>query len=139
MSGSNGKPAKPEVEESLEYDKPDPAHYRAFGHPRTKFLTALHLHFNGAEQRRCGKKKVQLQYVEMTSDDDECGLAADGTSFTLVFGKRRLTVHGRNLEKGYDFCSFHRMPFIASADRDFSDGDEPIVTSIVVETVEEPE
>jgi hypothetical protein len=120
--------------------------YRAFGHPRSQALPALVLYFNAAERRKYGKKKVQLQYEHLDSDDPASeGLAADGQSFSFVVcGARktvRVTVRGRNLEYGYDWLVLQRLPWMRSADaeRDFRQGDGRVITAIEIEPVEEEE
>ena len=120
--------------------------YRAFGHPMGRPLRSLFLYFNAAERRRYGKKKMQLQYEHLDSDDPASeGFAEDGRSFALVVvGARkalRITVRGRQLEQGYDWLTFHRLPWLRSfdQDRDFDQLEGPVITSIVIETVEEAE
>jgi hypothetical protein len=120
--------------------------YRAFGHPRSQALPALVLYFNAAERRKYGKKKVQIQYEHLDSDDPAGeGFAADGQSFSFVVcGARktlRVTVHGRNLEYGYDWLILQRLPWMrsADADRDFRPSDGRAITSIEIEPVEEEE
>jgi hypothetical protein len=120
--------------------------YRAFGHPRPDTLRTLHLYFNAAERRRYGRKKMQIQYEHLDSDDPASeGFADDGQSFALVIcgGRKqlRITVRGRRLEKDYDWITLHKMPWMRSADneRDFGQGDEPVITGFEIEPVEEPE
>jgi hypothetical protein len=120
--------------------------YRAFGHPRTQPLRSLFLYFNAAERKRYGKKKIQIQYEHLDSDDPQSeGFAEDGKSFSFVVstgrGFLRYTVHGWDLEEGYDLITFHRMPWLRCIDRDFRKGDGsadgPVITSIDIEAVEE--
>jgi hypothetical protein len=118
--------------------------YRAFSHPRAHALPSLVLYFNAAERRQYGKKKVQIQYEHLDSDDPASeGLAADGQSFSFVVcGARktlRVTVRGRNLEYGYDWLILQRLPWMRSVDRDFGPGDERMITAIKIEAVEEEE
>jgi hypothetical protein len=121
--------------------------YRAFGHPRAQPLRSLFIYFNAAEQRRYGKKKVQIQYEHLDSDHpDSEGFAADGKSFAIVVatgrGFLRYKVHGWDLEEGYDQISFHRMPWIRSYDGSFQKAGEqrdgPVITGVDIEPVEEP-
>jgi hypothetical protein len=117
--------------------------YRAFGraqHP----LPALVIYFNAAERRKYGKKKVQVQYEHLDSDDPASeGLAEDGQSFSFVVaGARkmmRVTVRGRQLEQGYDLIISHRMPWIRCVDRDFGQADGQVITSVEMEAVQEAE
>ena len=121
--------------------------YRAFGHPRAQPLRSLWIYFNAAERRKYGKKKMQIQYEHLDSDDPESeGFAEDGKSFSFVVaGARRalrITVHGRDLEKqGYDPFTSHRLPWMRSFDkeRDFGQVEGPVITSFVIEPVEEEE
>jgi hypothetical protein len=116
--------------------------YRAFGHPRTHALRSLFIYFNALERREYGRKKVQIQYEHLDSDDPASeGFAEDGQSFSIVVSSARkmmrITVRGRQLEEGYDYITFHRMPWIRSVDRDFGQVDGPVITAIEIETVEE--
>src|SRR5713101_4957429 len=118
--------------------------YRAFGHPRTHPLRSLFLYFNAAERGKYGRKKIQIQYEHLDSDDPASeGFAEDGQSFSIVVsGARkmmRITVRGRQLEEGYDFLTFHRTPWIRSIEkgRDFGQVEGPVITSIEIEPVEE--
>jgi hypothetical protein len=128
-------------------DRPDlGGPYRAFAHPRSHTLQTLHLYFNAAERRRYGKKKMQVQYEHLDSDDPESeGMADDGQSFTFVVsGARkqlRIVVRGRRLEEGYDLLTFHRLQWMRSADseRDFGQGDEPVITGFQIEPITEEE
>ncbi len=146
-----GAAVKQEGERANEPDNGRPdlkGPYRAFGHPRTEALRSLFIYFNADEQKRYAKRKVQIQYEHLDSDDPESeGFAADGKSFSFVVatgrGFLRYTVHGWDLEEGYDQITFHRMPWIRSFDRDFrkADGqaDGPVITGIEIEPVEEAE
>jgi hypothetical protein len=118
--------------------------YRAFGHPRTHALRSVFLYFNAAERQKYGKKKIQLQYEHLDSDDPASeGFAADGQSFSIVVCNSRkvlrITVRGRQLEEGYDLITFHRMPWLRSIEkgRDFGQVDGPVITGFEIETVEE--
>jgi hypothetical protein len=118
--------------------------YRAFGHPRTHPLRSLFLYFNAAERQRYGRKKIQIQYEHLDSDDPETeGFAEDGQSFSIVVsGARqmlRITVRGRQLEADYDLVTFHRMPWMRSIDkgRDFGQVDGPVITAFEIEPIKE--
>jgi hypothetical protein len=117
--------------------------YRAFGHPRSHALRSLFLYFNADERRKYGKKKMQIQYEHLDSDDPRSeGFAADGQSFAFVVsGARhmlRITVRGRDLEQGYDFTTFHKTPWMRSFDgRDFGQLDGPVIFSFDIEVLED--
>jgi len=91
--------------------------------------------------KKYGKQRIQFQYGAMCIDDALSGLAADGRSFSFVFGdlhcKRRLTVRGRNLEKGWRYLSFHKVKRILSADRDIARDGEPIIAAIELDDIAE--
>src|SRR5438132_835623 len=117
LFGAEQRPAagEPEAEAAAEPDdgRPDFSKpYRAFGHPRTQPLRSLFIYFNAAERRKYGRKKIQIQYEHLDSDDPASeGFAEDGKSFSIVVcGARkllRITVRGWQLEAGYDFITFH--------------------------------
>ncbi len=120
--------------------------YRAFGHPRADALRSLAIYFNAEERKRYGRKKVQIQYEHLDSDDPETeGFAADGKSFSFVVatgrGFLRYTVHGWQLEEGYDQILLHKMPWLRSTERDFrkADGstDGPVITGVEIVAVKE--
>jgi hypothetical protein len=121
------------------------AQYRAFGHPRSHALRSLFLYFNGDERKKYGKKKMQIQYEHLDSDDPTSeGFAADGQSFSFVVsGARRMmriTVRGRQLEEGYDFITFHRMPWMRSFDgRDFGQLEGPVIFAFDIEVLKDEE
>lgn len=69
-------------------------------------------------------------------------MGAVARPFSVVLAgsiKQRFTVRGRNLEGGYDFLSFHRMPWIRSADHDTAEDGDPIITNIEIEAIDEPQ
>ena len=80
-----------------------------------------------------------LQYVHLGTG--EFGFTANGQVFSFVFSDlqpKLVTVHGRNLQRIFDYISLRRMPWIRQADRDFRSTDdttdkEPIITRIDVE------
>jgi hypothetical protein len=117
--------------------------YRAFGHKRTQPLRSLFIYFNAEERKKYGKSKIQIQYEHLDSDDPASeGFAVDGKSFSFVVcgarGMLRFTVHGWLLEDGYDHITFHRMPWIRSAERaGLRRNDEPVITGIDIQAVEE--
>ena len=48
-------------------------------------LRSLLIYFNAAERTKYGKKKIQIQYEHLDSDDPASeGFAADGQSFSIV-------------------------------------------------------
>jgi hypothetical protein len=135
---AGGEPA----EERPDFSKP----YKAFGHPRPDALRSMFIYLNTAEQRKYGRKKFQIQYEHLDSDDPMSeGLAADGRSFSIVVsGARqpmRITVHGVQMEEQYDYIPLHRMPWIRSHEpgRNFGQHDGPVITSIEIEPLEEEE
>src|SRR5438128_9723787 len=105
LFGSEQRPATGEPEESAaaepdngrpDFSKP----YRAFGHPRAQPLRSLLIYFNAAERKKYGKKKIQIQYEHLDSDDPASeGFAEDGQSFSIVVSSARkmlrITVRGR--------------------------------------------
>jgi hypothetical protein len=148
----NPPPATEEGKEQAATTEPDDGRpdfskpYRAFGHPRTHALRSLFLYFNAAERQLYGRKKIQIQYEHLDSDDPSSeGFAADGQSFSIVVsGARkmlRITVRGRELEEGYDYITFHRMPWMRSMERgrDFGQVEGPVITGFEIEPVEEAE
>ncbi len=78
--------AEPQGGDQEEEDGPDfRGAYRAFGRPRPYALPALVIYFNAAERRKFGRKKVQVQYEHLDSDDPASeGLAEDGQCFSFV-------------------------------------------------------
>ncbi len=116
--------------------------YQAFGRQHPYPLRCLVLYFNAAERRKYGKKKMQIQYEHLDSDDPVSeGFAADGQSFSFVVagGRKvqRVTVRGRQLERGYDLLIAQRIGWIRSADRDFGHSDGPFIGSLEIEPVGE--
>lgn len=102
----------------------------------TKWNPGLLVFLSGSKQVR------QLQYVHLQDDGPDDGFAADGKSFSVLFAgyhTQRLTVKGRNLKKFYDAIAAHRLCTLRALDRDFEVGSEPVVTSLSIERVEEPE
>src|SRR5262249_22966328 len=96
------------------------------------------------ERRKYGRKKVQIQYEHLDSDDPLCeGFAADGRSFSFVVcgarGMLRYTVCGVKLEEGYDLITMHRMPWIRSHEkgRHFGQHDGPVITGFEIEALKE--
>ena len=85
---------------------------------------------NGKEDTRA------FQYVHL-------GFAsyfADGRSFVVEFNepeKWRMTVKGSNLWKVFVNMQQHALEWIKKADRDFADGDTPVITDIKIEGVSE--
>jgi hypothetical protein len=139
-------PAAPEAANEDD-ERPDFSKaYRAFGHPRPQPLRSMFLYFNADERKRYGRKKIQIQYEHLDSDDPMSeGFADDGQSFAIVVsGARqmlRITVRGRQLEGDYDLISQHRMAWMRSIDRgrDFGQADGPVITSIEIEPIKEEE
>jgi len=95
----------------------------------TKEWTGLYV-LNGKENTRA------FQYVHL----GYASYSADGTSFVVEFNepeKWRLTVKGRKLWKLFVNIHHHKLEWIKKADRDFEDGDAPVITGITVEQVPE--
>jgi len=66
--------------------------------------------------------------------------SADGTSFVVEFNepeKWRMTVQGRKLWKVFVNIHQHALEWIKKAERDFEEGDDPVITDIKVEVVAE--
>jgi hypothetical protein len=82
---------------------------------------------------------IVFQYVHIGMG--QFGFTANGQVFSFVFSDlqpKLVTVHGRNLQRIFDYISLRRMPWIRQADRDFRSTDgitdkEPIITRIDVE------
>lgn len=87
---------------------------------------------NGKEDTRA------FQYVHLGF----ANYSADGRSFVVEFNepeKWRLTVKGRNLWKLFVNIQQHALEWIKKADRDFADGDTPVITEIKIERASEGE
>jgi len=79
---------------------------------------------------------VAFQYVHLGF----ASYSASGTSFVIEFNvpeKCKLTVKGRKLWKVFVNIHHHALEWIKKADRDFDDGDKPVITDIKVELVAE--
>ena len=66
--------------------------------------------------------------------------SADGRSFVVEFNepeKWRMTVKGSNLWKVFVHIQQHALEWIKKADRDFADGNTPVITDIRIELVTE--
>ena len=66
--------------------------------------------------------------------------SADGRSFVVEFNepeKWRMTVKGSNLWTVFTNIQQHALEWIKKADRDFGDGDAPVITDIKIERVSE--
>jgi hypothetical protein len=85
---------------------------------------------NGKEDTRA------FQYVHLGF----ANYSADGRSFVVEFNepeKWRMTVKGSNLWKVFVNIQQHALEWIKKADRDFEDGDTPVITEIKIERVTE--
>lgn len=85
-----------------------------------------------------GSAYIVFQYVHMGIG--QLGFTANGQVFSFVFADlqpKLVTVHGRNLQRIFDYISLRRMPWIRQADRDFravgGTSDEPFISRIVIE------
>jgi hypothetical protein len=97
--------------------------------PMPKAWTGLYV-LNGKEDIRA------FQYVHL----GYASFSSGGTSFVIEFNepeKWRLTVKGRKLWKVFVNIHRHALEWIKKADRDFDDGDKPVITDIKVELVTE--
>lgn len=109
---------------------------------RGRNMLCLDQYLNATERKVHGKKKRQLQYHVIESDESDSGFAADGQSFMIEWNipeQWQLTVTGRNLRPIYDRISEHRIRRLRVADRDFApDTDkQPVITKIELVPVEE--
>jgi hypothetical protein len=85
---------------------------------------------NGREDTRA------FQYVHLGF----ANYSADGRSFVVEFNepeKWRMTVKGSNLWKVFVNIQQHALEWIKKADRDFEDGDTPVITEIKIERATE--
>ena len=85
---------------------------------------------NGKEDTRA------FQYVHLGF----ANYSSDGRSFVVEFNepeKWRMTVKGSNLWKIFVNIQQHALEWIKKADRDFEDGDTPVITDIKIERVTE--
>lgn len=86
-----------------------------------------------------GHAYIVFQYVHIGMG--QLGFTANGQSFSFVFSDlqpKLVTVHGRNLQRIFDYISLRRMPWIRQADRDFRGGgaapdNDPFISRIDVE------
>jgi len=85
-----------------------------------------------------GSAYIVFQYVHMGIG--QLGFTANGQVFSFVFADlqpKLVTVHGRNLQRIFDYISLRRMPWIRQADRDFravgsTPDNEPFISRIDV-------
>jgi hypothetical protein len=85
---------------------------------------------NGKEDTRA------FQYVHI----GYASYSSAGTSFVVEFNepeKWRLTVKGRKLWTVFVNIHRHALEWIKKTDRDFDDGDNPVITDIKVDLVAE--
>jgi hypothetical protein len=84
-----------------------------------------------------GKEDTRgFQYVHLGF----ASYSADGRSFVIEFNepeKWRLTVQGHSLFRIFVNIQQHALEWIKKADRDFEDGDTPVITDIKIELVTE--
>ena len=84
-----------------------------------------------------GKEDTRaFQYVHLGF----ASYSADGRSFVIEFNepeKWRLTVQGRSLWRIFVNIHQHALEWIKKADRDFEEGDTPVITDIKTELVTE--
>lgn len=116
---------------------PDPTlGYEPFAKPSHVSLYTLHC-ILGSDGYR------SFQYVGLDSD---CSLSADGNGqiIRLRFCGSKITavtIRGRNLWRLYDYIHQHRMAWVMriDRDRDFATGNEPVIMSIDIEDLKEPQ
>jgi hypothetical protein len=97
--------------------------------PRTKWLPAFHVK-RGPE----GTRSFDYSHMALKLYDDS------GTRFTIEFYEPegwRMVVHGRNLWIIYNYLVQHRLEYIAEIDRDFEDGDKPVITRIDIDSLKD--
>jgi hypothetical protein len=104
---------------------PDGEDLACMSRPVPRGWAAL-LVLNGKEDTRA------FQYVHLGF----ANYSADGRSFVVEFNepeKWRMTVKGSNLWKVFTNIQQHALEWIKKADRDFGDGDAPVITEIKIE------
>ena len=97
--------------------------------PMPNTCTGLYV-LNGKEDTRA------FQYVHI----GYASYSSAGTSFVVEFNepeKWRLTVKGRKLWTVFVNIHRHALEWIKKTDRDFDDGDNPVITDIKVDLVAE--
>ncbi len=95
--------------------------------PMPRGSTGLYV-MNGREDTRA------FQYVHL----GYANFSSGGTSFVIEFNepeKWRLTVKGRKLWNVFVNIHRHALEWIKKADRDFDDGDKPVITDIKIDLV----
>ena len=108
-------------------------------------LSRLALVFGREQFKPGGSPYVFVQYVHLGRG--EFGLTGEGQFFRFLIADlepKRLTAHGRNLQRICDLISLRKLAWIRQADRDFRTADgagdhEPIITKIEVEDWVRPE
>jgi hypothetical protein len=116
--------------------------YQAFGRSRPYELPALLLYFNAMERRRYGRKMIRVHYDQIEGDDPMTGgFTPECGSFCFVVttaGKRLgITVHGRELERGFHLFTWRKLPWMCSVERDFGNTPGEVITGIDIVELEE--
>lgn len=106
--------------------------YQAFGRAASQPVCTLH----------CGLGKEGYRSFAYLHLDSDSRFSTDGGGHVIVIrfaGLRpvQLTIRGRNLVRLYDSLHQHRTPWIMRADRDFTEGDDPVVTAIEFDDVKD--
>ncbi len=108
--------------------------YKASATAGTKALTRLVVIFGKDGFRPGNTAYVAFQYVHLGCGD--FSFTPDGQVFSFVVSDlqpKRLTVHGFNLLRVFDYISLHRMPWIRQVNRAFSpDAGDPVITRIEI-------
>jgi hypothetical protein len=126
------------AEENVLLPKPGDSYYAA-SRPSNRALLRLWVVI--MREFKSGEPYRFYQYVHLDSD---CTIrfADNGQTLTLRFSginPVEIKVHGRNLLQIADYISLHRIAVIREADRDFGQGNEPIITKIdILPIVKEP-
>jgi hypothetical protein len=131
---------RPEAERSRDAEMPpellpDPSKgYEPCARPSHTSLYTLHCILGGDGYR-------SFQYVGL---DSNSSLTADGNGqvIRLKFcGSKTtaVTIRGRNLSRLYDYLHQHKIAWVMrlDRDRDFAAGNEPVITAIEIEEVQE--
>ena len=95
--------------------------------PRAKYVPAFHVKNGAAPVRTFDFQHVGFKQFEPTR-------------FVMEFHEPehwRMTVEGRNLWPIYNYLCQHRLEWIEADHRGIAPDREPIITSIVIETVDE--
>jgi hypothetical protein len=123
------------TQQPAEWGLPDPSRdCEPFSRPWNQPLYTLHCIVGPGTYR-------SYQYVHL---DSSSSLSVDGTGHVIRLrfcGSKTwaVTICGRNLWRLFDYIHQHRIAFVMAVDpgRDFGEDDEPVVTDIKIEEVNE--